>query len=84
MKESLRSRESRLLRDIVSRRNPKLLPLVDVTAARRLTQDEREELRDLVGGELAAFGYLGTPDSDKYGSELDALIAALGRISEWP
>ena len=40
--------EADLLREVVSRRSPTSLPLLDALADRRLSEDEREELRHIV------------------------------------
>jgi len=72
--------ELRRLRDIVDRRNPRLRPLLSKLGATPLSIDEREALRGAIADEMAGSGYLGTPESDRIGNELDDLIDRLGHL----
>lgn len=79
-REPLTNEEWRVLRDIVSRRDPTLMRLVEQIPQAVLSEDERNTLRNLVGAELADTGYLGTPDSDARGRQLDDLIDVLNHV----
>jgi hypothetical protein len=70
--------EADLLRDVVSRRSPASVRLLDALAERRLTDDEREELRHIVADDLLERG-LGVDDEpNEYGYRMERLIDALG------
>jgi hypothetical protein len=73
----LSSVETELLREVVSRRSPESLSVVDVLAQRRLTHDEREELRQIVADELVEHG-LRDDEPNEYGHRMERLIDALG------
>jgi hypothetical protein len=70
-----------LLRSVVDRHNPHLVPLIDIIGGRPLSKDDREALRGAVASELTITS--GAFDSEyeptPYGLELEALIDALGR-----
>ena len=79
-RDALTSEDQALLRDIVLRRAPALASLLNEMSVRQLTEDQQNELRGIVGDELAATGYLGTPESDMRGVRLDDLIDALTHV----
>lgn len=78
--EPLTLEDLRRLRDIVLRRSPNLRPLLFKLGTSRLSTEEREALRGAVADEMAASGYLGSPESDRIGRELDDLIDRLGHL----
>jgi hypothetical protein len=69
-----------LLRNVVERHGPDLVPLIDILGVRPLSKDDREALRGAVASELTITS--GALDSayepTPFGLELEALIDALG------
>ena len=70
--------ETELLRDVISRRSPKLLPLLDTVAQGALTNEEREELRGVVLDELVEHGLGEDDEPNEHGHTMERLIDALG------
>jgi len=69
-----------LLRNVVERHGPDLVPLIDILGVRPLSKDDREALRGAVASELTiTSGALdGAYEPTPFGLELEALIDALG------
>jgi hypothetical protein len=69
-----------LLRNILERRDPELLPLVDVLGVRPLTKDDREALRGAVASELtvSSGGFDSNYEPTPFGLQLEQLIDVLG------
>ena len=70
--------EASLLRQVVRRRRTAILPLVDLLGSRRLTTEEREDLREVLADELMDFGLQPDSEPNSYGRQLDDLIGRLG------
>jgi hypothetical protein len=70
--------EADLLRELVSRRSPSTLTLVDALATRGLTHDEREELRHVVMDDFLEQGLGEDDEPNAYGHRMERLIDALG------
>lgn len=68
----------RLLRDIVSRRDPDALGLVASIGSKPLTLDARERLRGLLADELAEAGLGPDDEPTKLGERIDNMISELG------
>jgi hypothetical protein len=71
-------RELAILREVVSKRSPDLLPVVDVIGARQLSQDERERLWMLVAQELIEYGLDLADEHNDYGVNLEAVVDWIG------
>jgi hypothetical protein len=70
--------EADLLREIISRGSPSSVTLVDALLERRLTDDERDELRQVVADELVSEGLRDDDEPNEYGHRLERFIDALG------
>ena len=70
--------EADVLRQVVSRRSPTSLPLLDALAERRLSDDEREELRQIVMDDFVARGLREDDEPNEYGHRMERIIDALG------
>ena len=76
----MRSDEFRLLYDIVSRRQPSLLPLVESLGQKLLTEEAREDLREVLAAEMTEAGLRSDSEPNEYGRRLDDLIGLLGSL----
>jgi hypothetical protein len=69
-----------LLRNVLERHNPDLIPLIDILGVRPLIKNDREALRGAVASELTITS--GGLDNDyeptPFGLQLEELIDALG------
>lgn len=74
----MRAAEMGLLRDVISRRRPDLLPTIDEMADGSLSEEECEALREAVAEELVQVGLDERDEPNKRGRELEALIDWLG------
>lgn len=72
------AQKQRLVRQIAASRQPELLGLVDSIGVNRLTEDERESLRELVASELVDTGLSEDDDVTPHGLVLEGLIDWLG------
>ena len=81
--EVLTPDEHALLIEAIDARRPELQPLVAdlMVGERRLSADEGNALRDVVGAELARTGFGKDWEPTERGLALDALIDALGRVT---
>lgn len=73
----LNAHQLALLRQIVVRRRPALASLVDHLGERPLSQDEREEIREVLLEELLETGLLDDDEPNARGIEIDDLIGKL-------
>lgn len=69
-----------LLRDIVRRRRPELLPLLDTLGVVPLSQEQREELRGAIADDFSRDFPAGDPDSHARDLLLEDLIDKLGHL----
>jgi hypothetical protein len=76
--EGLSRTEADLLREVISRRSPTSLPRLDALAERRLSDDEREELRQIVMDDFVERGLGEDDEPNAYGHQMERLIDALG------
>lgn len=77
----LDAQELELLREVVTRRRPEVLPLVDALAAGKpLAKMEREKLRQAVAGELCGSGLDANDEPTPRGLLLEHLIDRLGKV----
>jgi hypothetical protein len=71
-----------LLREVLRKRRPDLLELLDSPEVRHLNVEQRDELRDAVSDELMLTGLQGPADAASLsprGVVLDALISTISR-----
>jgi hypothetical protein len=80
IQDHLNAAEKLKIADIVSRREPRLLPLLEVLEARGLTIDERESLREVIADEFLEKGLRGDDEPNQYGYLLERLIDRLGHV----
>ena len=78
MSEGLSRTEADLLREVVTRRSPASLQLLDALAERRLSDDERKGLRHLVLDDFVERGLGENDEPNDYGHRMERLIDALG------
>lgn len=78
MNEGLSRTEADLLREVVSRRAPTSLPLLDTLAEKRLSDDKRGELRHIVMDDFVERGLGKADEPNAYGHRMERLIDALG------
>ncbi len=78
MNHGLSSAEKELLQEVISRRSPESTPLLDALARRRLTDEEREELRQVVTDDLIERGLRDDDEPNEHGHRMERLIDALG------
>lgn len=76
----LKPNDMELLRKLIAKRDPALLPLLDQIGNVRLTFDQRESLRDKVLDEFTELGLRENDEPNQYGLQLDDLIAYLGHV----
>ncbi len=82
-KAALNAQEMSLLREVVARRAPQMLSLLEVIGRRLLTETEREELREVVLDEFLEVGLRKDYEPNTYGLQLSEMIERLGDVSEW-
>jgi hypothetical protein len=78
MSSRLRPEEIELLRTILSKRAPDLLPVVDSLGVVPLTNERREELRRAIADELCENELREDHEPTPRGVQLDDLIGRLG------
>lgn len=66
------------LREIVARRDSRVLSLVSDVGTERLTSEARESLRDVLTTELTERGLGGDDEPNSWGLEVESLIDMLG------
>lgn len=66
-----------LLLDVIQRREPRLLGLPFFSQERGLTDEEREDLREVLADELCEVGLKANDEPNKYGLLIDDLIGKL-------
>ncbi len=69
-----------VLKDVVSKHNPSLLPVIDLIGKAPLTEDMREALREAVGIELMENGLEENDEPNGRGYMLEDLIDDLGHL----
>lgn len=75
----LSNADARLMRDILARWRPDLLPILEATS---LTEDQREDLRSAVAEELVMHGVDHSDwEPTRYGLRLESLIDKIGHIA---
>ena len=66
----------RLLREVLDRRAPRLLPIVERDGP--ISSDERERLRSIIADELVEHGLDGNDEHNEYGRALEDVIDFIG------
>jgi hypothetical protein len=74
---SLQEASLQLLRDVVARRDPKLLPLLEPGAL--LVRSDVTALTDVISGEFIITGLGESYEPTEYGLKLEALLDAVNR-----
>lgn len=74
---SLQEASLKLLRDIVARRDPKLLPLLELGAL--LVRSDVTALIDVISSELVTSGFGESYEPTEYGLKLEALLDEVNR-----
>lgn len=69
-----------LLAEIIARRRPDLLGLLDSPSDTGLTEEQREDLREVVLDEFIETGLKDDDEPNRRGLLLDDLIARLGHV----
>jgi hypothetical protein len=69
--------ELSILREIIAKRQPGLLPLVDNLGPRPLTKEQREELRGALADEFLQSGLMADDEPNTWGLKVDDLIGRL-------
>ena len=72
--------ERRLLQEIIARRIPHAVTLVERVGLHPLTIQERETLREALAGEFIDTGLAADDEPNERGREIDQLIGRLGRF----
>ena len=73
----MKNMDRTLLHDVIDRRAPQLLHLLDRLPMRDLTDDEREALREAIADELVSAGLDADGEVTRHGRLLDDLIDGL-------
>lgn len=68
------------LRAIVARHDPALMSLVEKIEVARLSDDEREALREAIADEFTRVGLQADGEPNTKGLELESLIDKLGHV----
>lgn len=76
-KSRLKAEEFDLLSKVIWRRNPSLMSLVHSLGETPLTQEEREQLRDVLADELVEHGLQPDDEPNEWGVKVDDLIGRL-------
>jgi hypothetical protein len=69
-----------LLREVLSKRTPQMLNILDSPASRMLTDEERDEIRQALTDEFCESGLYDNDEPNERGLSLEALIDKLGHI----
>jgi hypothetical protein len=69
-----------LLREVLLARGPQFLHLLDSPELTQLTEDQRDQLRELVADELCATGLSVDDEPNQRGVVLDDLIGLLRKL----
>jgi len=77
MNTRLTAAEKKLLGEVIRRRKPALLPVVSSLGDRRLSIEEREEIRELLAEEMCEAGLGEGDEPNERGLSLDGLIGRL-------
>ena len=72
--------ESELLRKIIWKRQPALAVLLDTLGRKRLSDEQRESLREALAEELGESGLREDDEPNETGMMLDGLIGRLGEF----
>ena len=81
-KAPLNAKEEHLLREVILKHRPQLLPLLDLIGVQPLTAEQRERLRDPVATELVDQGFYGDGTINSLGADLENLIDRLWVLSD--
>lgn len=73
----LKDEEFDFLSKVIWQRNPSLMPLVHSLGKTPLTQEEREQLRDVLADELVEHGLQPDDEPNEWGVKVDDLIGRL-------
>lgn len=76
-KSRLKAGEFDLLSKVIWQRNPSLMPLVHSLGKAPLTQEEREQLRDVLADEFVEHGLQPDDEPNEWGVKVDDLIGRL-------
>ncbi|HEX6903868.1 MAG TPA: hypothetical protein VF789_29425 [Thermoanaerobaculia bacterium] len=71
-------KDKELLRAVISRREPRLLKIVETLEKAPLTDEQREMLREVLADELCESGLRDDDEPNELGTRLDDLIGRLG------
>jgi len=77
---NLSAKSLNLLRKCLEYRNPSLIPIIESDNEVSYAADFYNELRQIVGDELAAYGFRPNWGPNEYGLELENLIDEIGRL----
>jgi hypothetical protein len=80
--DRLNAKEEQLLREVILKHRPELLPLLDLIGVRQLTAEQRERLREPVATELVDEGFDEDGTINSLGADLEKLIDRLWVLSD--
>lgn len=80
MDNSLKLQEQNILKELILKRNPSLLQVLDSIGKESLTIDQRESLRDLILDEFLETGIEEDDEPNDRGHILEQLIDRLGNF----
>jgi len=77
---ALSLKESKLLKEILVKNAPSLLPVLDSVGLIPLTGEQREEIREAIADELLKTGLSENDEPNERGLLLESLIDRLGHL----
>jgi len=80
MKNVLSLRETDLMKEVVLKHNPSLLPILNSLGQVQLTFEQRESLREAISDEFIETGIKGNDEPNERGLLLERLIDRLGHF----
>jgi hypothetical protein len=80
--DRLNAKEEQLLREVILKHRPELLPLLDLIGVRQLTAEQRERLREPVATELVDEGFDEDGTINSLGADLEKVIDRLWVLSD--
>jgi hypothetical protein len=73
----LKNEDLRLLREVVRQNKPSLIDTADLVGDKALTENQREELREVLADELCSTGLKTDGEPNERGIRLDSIIGNL-------
>jgi hypothetical protein len=77
MGHTMRLEDQKLLREVIWRRQPLLIPIIDAMGEAPLKEEDREMIRNVLADEFIETGLSGDDEPNERGIRLDNIIGLL-------